>query len=45
MHFPYKGFQIDTTPSMVYGKYCAQATISQEHFKPVPGSALAEKRG
>jgi hypothetical protein len=30
MHFPYKGFQIDTTPSMVCGKYCAQATISQE---------------
>jgi len=30
MHFPYKGFQIDATPSVVRGKYCAQATISQE---------------
>lgn len=30
MHFAYKGFQIDATPSVVRGKYSAQASISQE---------------
>jgi hypothetical protein len=35
MQFPYKSFQIDATPRVIQGKYCAQASISQEGVRDV----------